>query len=153
MRAPRLGGNTRMGVFATRSSFRPNPIALSAVKIEKIEMTAEGPVITVSGADLMDGTPIVDIKPYLPFADSIPNASGGFTDKLTFEFLHVQIPEEELQKIPEEKRAILEKILAEDPRPAYVNDSERLFGFSFAGFEIQFTVNEKNLFVQKIHKI
>ena len=153
VRPPRLGGNTRMGVFATRSSFRPNPIALSAVKIEKIEMTADGPVITVSGADLMDGTPIVDIKPYLPFADSIPNASGGFTDKLTFEFLHVQIPEEELQKIPEEKRAILEKILAEDPRPAYVNDSERLFGFSFAGFEIQFTVNEKNLFVQKIHKI
>lgn len=153
VRPPRLGGNTRMGVFATRSSFRPNPIALSAVKIEKIEMTAEGPVITVSGADLMDGTPIVDIKPYLPFADSIPNASGGFTDKLTFEFLHVQIPEEELQKIPEEKRAILEKILAEDPRPAYVNDSERLFGFSFAGFEIQFTVNEKKLFVQKIHKI
>ena len=154
VRPPRLGGNTRMGVFATRSPFRPNPIALSCVKLAGMERTADrGTVLRVLGADLMDGTPIVDIKPYLPFADSIPNASGGFTDKLTFEFLHVQIPEEELQKIPEEKRAILEKILAEDPRPAYVNDSERLFGFSFAGFEIQFTVNEKNLFVQKIHKI
>ena len=154
VRPPRLGGNTRMGVFATRSPCRPNPIALSCVKLAGMERTADrGTVLRVLGADLMDGTPIVDIKPYLPFADSIPNASGGFTDKLTFEFLHVQIPEEELQKIPEEKRAILEKILAEDPRPAYVNDSERLFGFSFAGFEIQFTVNEKNLFVQKIHKI
>ncbi len=150
VRPPRLGGNRRMGVFATRSSFRPNPLALSVVKIEKIEMSPDGPLIVVSGADMMDGTPIVDIKPYLPLADSIPDATGGFTDKLNFTPLTVQFPQSELEKIPKEKRDSLIKILSEDPRPAYQKNADRIYGFRFSNWNIKFTVAENILEVLRI---
>lgn len=150
VRPPRLGGNRRMGVFATRSSFRPNPLALSVVKIEKIEMSPDGPLIVVSGADLMDGTPIVDIKPYLPLADSIPEATGGFTDKVNFTPLTVQFPQSELEKIPKEKRDSLIKILSEDPRPAYQKNADRIYGFRFSDWNIKFTVAENILEVLRI---
>lgn len=145
VRPPRLGGNRRMGVFATRSSFRPNPLALSVVKIEKIEMSPDGPLVVVSGADLMDGTPIVDIKPYLPSADAISDASGGFTDKLNFTPLTVRFPQNELEKIPKEKQESLIKVLSEDPRPAYQKDSCRIYGFRFADWNVRFTVTENVL--------
>lgn len=141
VRPPRLGGNRRMGIFATRSSYRPNPIALSAVKLEGIEKSSGGIALVVSGADLMDGTPIVDIKPYLPYADSIPDATGGFTDKLKVKWLKVDFPREELEKIPEEKRSALIRILASDPRPAYQKDSGRVYGFQFSRHEIKFKVD------------
>lgn len=141
VRPPRLGGNRRMGVFATRSSFRPNPIALSVVKLEEVEAShPEGPRIIVSGADLMDGTPIVDIKPYLPFADAVPDATGGFTDSVDFKPLEVRFPESELAKIAPEKRDVLLKILAEDPRPAYQADALRVYGVRFADWNIRFRV-------------
>ncbi len=145
VRPPRLGGNRRMGVFATRSSFRPNPLALSVVKIEKIEMSPDGPLVVVSGADLMDGTPIVDIKPYLPSADAISDASGGFTDKLNFTPLTVRFPQNEQEKIPKEKQESLIKVLSEDPRPAYQKDSRRIYGFRFADWNVRFTVTENVL--------
>lgn len=145
VRPPRLGGNRRMGVFATRSSFRPNPLALSVVKIEKIEMSPDGPLVVVSGADLMDGTPIVDIKPYLPSADAISDASGGFTDKLNFTPLTVRFPQNEQEEIPKEKQESLIKVLSEDPRPAYQKDSRRIYGFRFADWNVRFTVTENVL--------
>ncbi|MDD6478336.1 MAG: tRNA (N6-threonylcarbamoyladenosine(37)-N6)-methyltransferase TrmO [Oscillospiraceae bacterium] len=148
VRPPMLGGNKRMGVFATRSPFRPNPIGLSAVKLERIEFTKnEGPVLFVRGADLMDNTPIYDIKPYLPFADSIENASGGFAEKTDDRTLSVSFPEELRAKIPHNKIETLCSVLASDPRPSYQNDPERVYGFEFAEFEISFKVNEKNLTV------
>lgn len=150
VRPPRLGGNRRMGVFATRSSFRPNPLALSAVKIEKIVPSPDGPIIVVSGADLMDGTPIVDIKPYLPYADAISESRGGFTDKLRFTPLEVRFPEGELEKIHPEKREVLLKILSEDPRPAYQRDSDRVYGFRFADWNVKFTVVENVLQVTNV---
>lgn len=156
VRPPRLGGNTHLGVFATRSSFRPNPLAMSVVKIEKIDLDSpKGPEIYVSGADLMDGTPIVDIKPYIPFADSIPDATGGFTDEVPFQSLQVQIPEIELKKVPAEKQELLKEILAGDPRPAYhknKDDSERIYGFPFANFEIKFQVYNGTAKVVEISK-
>ena len=139
-----------MGVFATRSSFRPNPLALSAVKIEKIVPSPDGPIIVVSGADLMDGTPIVDIKPYLPYADAISESRGGFTDKLRFTPLEVRFPEGELEKIHPEKREVLLKILSEDPRPAYQRDSDRVYGFRFADWNVKFTVAENVLQVTNV---
>lgn len=146
VRPPRLGGNTRLGVFATRSSFRPNPLAMSVVKIESIDLDSpNGPEIHVSGADLLNDTPIVDIKPYLPFADSIPNATGGFTDQVPFQSLLVEFPEQELKKVPVQKQELLKEILASDPRPAYkakAENPERVYGFSFAGLEIKFKVQE-----------
>ncbi len=150
VRPPRLGGNRRMGVFATRSSFRPNPLALSVVKIEKIVPSPDGPIIVVSGADLMDGTPIVDIKPYLPYADAISESRGGFTDKLRFTPLEVRFPEGELEKIHPEKREVLLKILSEDPRPAYQRDSDRVYGFRFADWNVKFTVAENVLQVTNV---
>jgi tRNA (adenine37-N6)-methyltransferase len=151
VRPPRLGGNQRMGVFATRSSFRPNPVALSAVKIEKIEaFSPEGPKIIVSGADLMDATPIIDIKPYLPYADAIPGARGGFAEKLHFSPLTVRIPDALLEKIPEEKRETLRLVLSEDPRPAYQRDASRVYGFRFAKWNVRFTVNENFLDVTEV---
>lgn len=148
VRPPMLGGNKRMGVFATRSPFRPNPIGLSAVRLERIEFTKnEGPVLFVRGADLMDNTPIYDIKPYLPFADSIENASGGFAEKTVDRTLSVIFPEELKLKIPDNKFKTLCSVLASDPRPSYQNDPERLYGFEFAEFEISFRVNEKDLTV------
>lgn len=117
VRPPRLGGNKRVGVFASRSPFRPNHIGLSCVKLERIEYTGEGPVLIVRGADLMDGTPILDVKPYLPYADSRPDAAGGFTDAISARVLHAEIPEELLRRVPEEKREPLREVLEQDPRP------------------------------------
>lgn len=144
VRPPRLGGNTRMGVFATRSPFRPNAIGLSCVRLEKIDFSAsDAPVLHVAGADLMDGTPILDIKPYLPYADSFPNASGGFALQSKTDILKVDFPQELLKKIPEEKQQSLLRVLAQDPRPAYQEDTERVYGFSFANFTVKFTVKDK----------
>ncbi|MBR5295648.1 MAG: tRNA (N6-threonylcarbamoyladenosine(37)-N6)-methyltransferase TrmO [Clostridia bacterium] len=153
VRPPRLGGNRRVGVFATRSPFRPNPIGLSSVELVRIEQTKNGPVLIVKGADLMDGTPIYDIKPYLPFTDSHPEAKGGFSDEKFDYALAVECPESELVKIPEEKRAALFEILRQDPRPSYQDDSERIYGFSFAGFEIRFRVEEQTAIVISVVKI
>lgn len=148
VRPPLLGGNTRMGVFATRSPFRPNPIGLSCVKLEKIEYTKnDGPVLYVSGSDLMNGTPIYDIKPYLPYADSVPQATGGFTSTLDERKIEVEFPDELLNKVPEDKRKTLIAVLSGDPRPSYQNDPERIYGFGFAGLEIKFTVSDKKLTV------
>lgn len=141
VRPPRLGGNRRMGVFATRSPFRPNPIGLSSVALEKIELQSpNGPLLYVSGADLMDNTPIYDIKPYLPFTDSHPNAKAGFAEKTQAHALSVVFPEELLLKVPETKRCALTEILRQDPRPSYQSDPHRVYGFCFAGLEIKFTV-------------
>ncbi len=148
VRPPMLGGNKRMGVFATRSPFRPNPIGLSCVKLERIEYTrSEGPVLYVSGCDLMDGTPIYDIKPYLPFADSHPDASGGFAERTDDRTVSVVFPEKLLALIPEKKRSALINVLEQDPRPTYQSDPERIYGFGFSGFEIRFTVCDKVLTV------
>lgn len=140
VRPPRLGGNARMGVFATRSPFRPNPIGLSCVKLEAIRQTGEGTVLVVSGADLMDGTPVYDIKPYLPYADCRPEALGGFAPQRGTE-LDVRIPEELMPQVPEEKRAALIGVLAQDPRPHYQNDADRIYGMCFAGLEVRFRVD------------
>lgn len=141
VRPPRLGGNTRLGVFATRSSFRPNPIAMSCVKIENINLMGEGsPNIEVSGADLMDGTPIVDIKPYLPYADSIEGATGGFAETVRFRRLDVEFASENLQ-VPAERKAALVELLSEDPRPAYQKNADRVYGIKFAGFDVRFKVD------------
>ena len=151
VRPPRLGGNTRMGVFATRSPFRPNPIGLSSVRLDRVELTAEyGPVIYVRGADLVDGTPIFDIKPYIPYADSHPNAVGGFASAPAGETLTVVIPPEQLEKVPESRREALRGVLAQDPRPHYQNDPERVYGFQFAGLEVRFSVAEQTLTVREI---
>ena len=151
VRPPLLGGNTRMGVFATRSPFRPNPIGLSCVKLERVELNSpDGPVLFVSGSDLMDGTPIYDIKPYLPYADSIPQATGGFTQPLADRTLEVDFDSYLLEKIPIEKRETLIKVLSGDPRPSYQNNPERVYGFVFAGFEVKFTVSDRKLTVTEV---
>ena len=148
VRPPRLGGNTRMGVFATRSPFRPNPIGLSSVRIDRIDLhTPRGPVITVCGADLMDGTPIYDIKPYLPQGDCHPEAAGGFTATHPRTVLEVEIPDELLRRVPAEHRAGLRGVLAQDPRPSYQNDPERVYGMDFAGCHVSFTVRDNRLTV------
>lgn len=151
VRPPRLGGNTRMGVFATRSPFRPNAIGLSSVRVLDIEETDNfGPVIHVAGADLMDGTPIFDIKPYIPYSDSHPNATGGFTDSASDFLLDVRFPEALLQMIPECKRPALLGVLSHDPRPSYQKDSKRVYGLNFAGYDILFTVLDSVLTVQDV---
>lgn len=151
VRPPMLGGNKRVGVFATRSPFRPNSIGLSSVKLEKVEFTPDkGPVLHVSGCDLMDGTPIYDIKPYLAYTDSHPDAVGSFTQALPDRSLKVEVSEELLQRVPESKRATLKSILSQDPRPSYQNDPERIYGFVFAGLEIRFTVCDSVLTVVSI---
>ena len=151
VRPPLLGGNKRMGVFATRSPFRPNSIGLSCVKLEKIEYDKNlGTVIYVSGCDLMNGTPIYDIKPYLAYCDSKPEAKGGFTETLGERKLQVNISDEFLGRVPEGKRGELLGVLAGDPRPSYQDDPEREYGFRFADFEIGFTVDGKELTVTKI---
>ena len=151
VRPPRLGGNRRMGVFATRSPFRPNPIALSSVKLAGIEQTAEqGPVLHILGADLMDGTPILDIKPYIPYADAHPEALGGFAAVPAGETLEVLIPPDMLEKIPPERREALRGVLAQDPRPHYQDDPERIYGFGFAGMEVRFSVEGSRLTVREI---
>lgn len=154
VRPPRLGGNTHIGVFATRSPFRPNSIGLSSVKLDGIEFDSErGPVLHVSGADLMDGTPIFDIKPYLPYADCHPGATGGFTDKTVYETLELIIPEEIESKIPEDKLDALKGVLKNDPRPHYHSDPDRVYGFNFAGFEIRFKVCERTLTIIDINEV
>lgn len=153
VRPPRLGGNTRVGVFATRSPFRPNPIGLSLVKLEEIEHTSQwGNVLHVAGADLMDGTPIYDIKPYLPHIEAVFDAKGGFAEKVKDYALKVSCPKEVLAVFPEEKRAALFSVLSEDPRPSYQKDETRIYGFVFAGFEIKFRVKGDTLIVEKIIK-
>lgn len=153
VRPPRLGGNQRMGVFATRSPFRPNPIALSSVKLAGIEQTAEfGSVLKIRGADLMDRTPILDIKPYIPYADSHPDAMGGFASAPAGETLDVIIPPELVAIVPENRREALRGVLAQDPRPHYQDDPERVYGFGFAGMEVKFSVNGTRLTVVDIIK-
>lgn len=142
VRPPRLGGNARMGVFATRSPFRPNPIGLSCVKLEGLAASRDwGTVLEVSGGDLMDGTPIYDIKPYLPYVDCHPEAVGGFAAAPAGETLAVEIPPALLERIPPEKRAALRGVLAQDPRPHYQADVARVYGFFFAGMEVKFSVD------------
>ena len=151
VRPPRLGGNVRMGVFATRSPFRPNPIGLSSVRLESVEFSEKyGPVLHVSGADLMDGTPIYDIKPYLAYVDSHPEAAGGFTDQIQDYKLKVEFPEELLKKIPVEKREALLAVLANDPRPGYQKDPERKYGMSFGSWDIHFKVDGEQLRVLEV---
>ena len=154
VRPPRLGGNARMGVFATRSPFRPNPIGLSSVKLEGIEHHPRlGPVLHVSGADLMDGTPIFDIKPYLPYTDAHPEARSGFTAGYHGYRLKVVIPPELLAQIPEEDRAALAGVLALDPRPSYQEDPDRVYGMAFGGWNIRFTVADETLTVTEIQPL
>lgn len=153
VRPPRLGGNRRMGVFATRSPFRPNPIALSSVKLAGVRQTAEyGPVLHIRGADLMDGTPILDIKPYIPYADCHPEALGGFAAAPAGETLEVVIPEDILPRIPAERTEALRGVLAQDPRPHYQNDPDRVYGFGFAGMEVKFSVDGTRLTVVDVQK-
>ena len=151
VRPPRLGGNTRMGVFATRSPFRPNNLGLSCVKLLGVEQTKDlGTVLHVSGADLMDGTPIFDIKPYIPYADSHPDALGGFTDTAGEFILRVDFPAELLSMLPESKRAAAVGVLSHDPRPSYQRKSGRVYGLPFAGFDIRFTVEGDKLTVTEV---
>ena len=150
VRPPRLGGNVRKGVFATRSPFRPNPIGLSSVKLDGVEFTSQGPVLHVSGADLMDGTPIYDIKPYLAYVDSHPEASGGFTDRIVDHKLNVDFPENLLEKIPKEKRNALFAVLANDPRPGYQKDPKRIYGMEFDRWDVRFQVQEDGLKVIEV---
>ncbi len=154
VRPPMLGGNKRTGVFATRSPYRPNPLGLSCVKLLEFQpKTVKGPVLVVSGADLMNGTPIYDIKPYLSFADSVPDAKAGFTETLPPRVLQVEFDDKLLLKVAEDKRQQLLKILSGDPRPSYQNDPERVYGFMFGGMEIKFTVNGGVLTVKSVDKL
>ena len=150
VRPPRLGGNKRVGVFATRSPFRPNPIGLSSVKLLGTVKTSKGTALRVAGADLMNGTPIYDIKPYLPYTDSHPDAIGGFADEKLKDSLEVVFPAELLKRIPENKQTALLELLSEDPRPHYIGDGERIYGFEFADFEIKFKVENNILTVVEI---
>lgn len=151
VRPPRLGGNRRMGVFATRSPFRPNSIGLSAVELAGIETAGpSGPVLRVRGADLVDGTPVLDIKPYLPYADCIPEALGGFAGQPAAAALAVEIPPLLLERIPPERRKALRAVLAQDPRPRYQDDPARVYGFTFAGLEVRFTVSGDRLTVREV---
>ena len=151
VRPPRLGGNRRLGVFATRSPFRPNPIGLSCVRLLGVDLhTPEGPVIRVAGADLMDGTPIYDIKPYLPYADCKPQAVGGFASVPKEASLEVDCPAELLTLVPEGKRAALLGVLAQDPRPQYQDDPERVYGMAFGGLEVRFRVAGDRLTVCQV---
>lgn len=148
VRPPRLGGNTRMGVFATRSPYRPNAIGLSCVRLLKVvPETPDGPLLYVAGADLVDGTPIYDIKPYLPFTDSHPEAEGGFAELVKDHALQVFCSDDLLATVPESRRAPLLAVLAHDPRPAYHHDPERIYGLDFAGMAVRFQVKERKLTV------
>ena len=151
VRPPRLGGNKRMGVFATRSPYRPNPIALSSVKFLRVERTDDlGDVILVEGADILDGTPIYDIKPYLKYTDSHPDAVGGFADGVLDYKLEVAISDELLAKIPEQKRNSLITVLENDPRPGYKEDNDHEYGMKYSDFEVFFKVQDKLLTVTRI---
>ena len=151
VRPPRLGGNVRKGVFATRSPFRPNPIGLSSVKLEKVEIDPKhGPVLHVSGADLMDGTPIYDLKPYIVYTDSHPEAISGFASQPAEYLLDVDFPEELLQKVPEAQHESLIAVLAHDPRPQYQDDPERVYGMAFGKLEVKFKVKDFQLIVVEV---
>lgn len=151
VRPPRLGGNARLGVFATRSPFRPNPIGLSCVKLEGLGRSPDGSMtLHVSGADLMDGTPIFDIKPYLPYADAFPEASGGFTDRVAYNLLEVRFPPALLKLVPPSRREALCGVLAQDPRPSYQEDPDRVYGMQFGGFDIRFSVAGNLLTVREV---
>ena len=151
VRPPRLGGNQRVGVFATRSPFRPNPIGLSCVKLDRVDWDApNGPVLVVRGADLLDGTPLFDIKPYVPLADCRPEAVGGFSDLHREDRLTVDFPERLLAQVPKEKRAALLGVLSQDPRPSYQHDPQRVYGMAFAGLEVKFTVAGETLQVRDV---
>lgn len=152
VKPPKLGGNTRVGVFATRSPYRPNPLGLSCVKLERVEWsTPEGPVLHVSGADLLDGTPIFDIKPYVPYADCRPQAFGGFTERIDCRRLAVDFPAALLAAIPPRKREALIDVLAQDPRPGYRHgDDDRRYGVEFAGFDVRFVIDEDALRVIEV---
>lgn len=153
VRPPRLGGNTRLGVFATRSPYRPNPLGLSCVRLEKIEQRAHcGPVLTVRGADLMDGTPIYDIKPYIPYADCRPEAAAGFTAQALEHRLHVECAPELWAAVPPDQREALASVLALDPRPAYQHDDARVYGMEFGGMEVRFTVKGDELRVKSVER-
>lgn len=153
VKPPRLGGKIRMGVFATRSPYRPNDIGLSSVKLDRIVFDEKnGPMLYVSGADLMDGTPIYDIKPYITYTDSHPEATEGFAGTVKEKRLQVSFPEELLNKYPEEKREAIIGVLAQDPRPAYDTDENRLYGVEFAGFDVRFTVKGELLEVKELIK-
>ena len=153
VKPPRLGGNKRMGVFATRSPFRPNPLGLSSVRLDGMEaVPGLGTVLHVSGADLMHGTPIYDIKPYLPFTDSHPDALGGFASAHLGDTLTVEFPEECLALVPQEKRAALIEALRQDPRPAYLVEPDMPFGFAFAGLDVRFSVRDGVLTVFEVVK-
>ena len=154
VRPPRLGGNTRMGVFATRSPFRPNNLGLSCVKLLGVEHTSEhGTVLHVGGADLMDGTPIFDIKPYIPYADCQTGATGGFTDTAGDFLLQVEFPADLLRKLPEEKREAAIQVLSHDPRPSYQRKPDRIYGLTFAGFDLRFQVKEDVLTVVEVDPV
>ncbi len=150
VRPPRLGGNTRLGVFATRSPFRPNPVGLSCVRLVGVEQGKDGPVLVVAGADLMDGTPIYDIKPYIPYADCQPDALGGFTTNASNYLLRVEFPESELEKLPKDRRQTALDLLSHDPRPSYQKDPQRIYGMSFAGKNIRFRVEAESLIVLEV---
>ena len=151
VRPPRLGGNARMGVFATRSPFRPNPIGLSCVRLREIQLHPElGPVLHIAGADLMDGTPIYDIKPYIPYVDCHPEATGGFAAAAPQAALEVSCPPALLEQIPPDRREALLGVLALDPRPAYQHDSQRVYGLSFAGMDVRFSVSGSRLTVLQV---
>ena len=155
VKPPRLGGNRRMGVFATRSPFRPNPLGLTCVKLEAVELSGpQGPLLRVAGADLLDGTPIFDIKPYIPYTDCHPEATGGFTDGIRYERLAVDFPEALLRAIPPDKRQALIEVLAQDPRPGYHHsEAGRRYGVAFAGFDVRFTVEGGTLTVIEVEKL
>lgn len=153
VRPPRLGGNRRLGVFATRSPFRPNPIGLSCVTLERIDLDApDAPALCVRGADLADHTPILDIKPYLPYADARAEAVGGFASEAPKAALSAEIPPRLLERVPEAQRAALAAVLSHDPRPRYQDDPERVYGFGFAGLQVRFTVSGDRLTVTDITK-
>ena len=153
VRPPRLGGNERVGVFASRSPFRPNRLGLSCVRIDKVEMTEkDGPVILVRGADLMDGTPIYDIKPYVAYADSHPEARSGFVDKTEWKPLQVEIPQTLSCHFSEEELKGLRQVLSQDPRPRYHDDAERIYGMPFAGWDVRFRVSDGVVTVVEVHR-
>lgn len=154
VRPPRLGGNTRIGVFASRSPYRPNPIGLSCVELERIEIDSKlGPVIFVRGADILDGTPILDIKPYLPYSEAKTEARGGFADKVKDDLMDVIFGAETVDSVPKEDLENIEKLLSQDPRPHYQDDPERVYGMAYKDWEVKFRAEYGTIYVHKIHRI
>ncbi len=153
VKPPRLGGKKRMGVFATRSPFRPNPVGLSSVRLEQIELTEQGPVLHVSGVDLKDKTPIYDIKPYLPYADCHPDATEGFAGEVKEYALQVDFPEELLRKLPQAKRTAIIEVLKQDPRPSVQSEQSKVYGVSFAGYDVRFVVEDTVLKVLEVVRL